>query len=87
MININPNTNTGSALQQGLNGLQNSTRATVEAANELVSAGTVERTTSLATDIVEPMIEIIRQQQLFDASAQVVKSADETLGTLIDIRT
>jgi flagellar hook-associated protein FlgK len=86
MININPNTNTGSALQQGLNGLQNSARATIEAANELVSAGTVERTTSTTTDIVEPMIEIIRQQQLFDASAKVVKSADENIGMLVDIR-
>jgi flagellar basal body rod protein FlgG len=86
MININPNTNTGSALQQGLNGLQNSTRATVEAANELVSAGTLQRTTTVTSDIVEPMIEIIRQQQLFDASGQVVKSADETLGMLVDIR-
>ncbi|MFT7491077.1 MAG: hypothetical protein ACI80S_000659 [Pseudohongiellaceae bacterium] len=86
MININPNTNTGSTLQQGLNGLQNSTRATVEAANELVSAGTLLRTTTVTSDIVEPTIEIVRQQQLFNASAQVVKSADETLGTLVDIR-
>ncbi len=73
-------------MQQGLNGLQNSTRATVEAANELVSAGTLLRTTTVTSDIVEPTIEIVRQQQLFNASAQVVKSADETLGTLVDIR-
>ncbi len=86
MININPNTNTGSALQQGLNGLQNSSRATIEAANELVAAGTVQRTVSIATDIVEPIVEINRQQQLFDASAKVVQSADESLGTLVDIR-
>ncbi len=86
MININPNTSTGSAMQQGLNGMQNSTRATVEAANELVSAGTLLRTTTVTSDIVEPTIEIVRQQQLFNASAQVVKSADETLGTLVDIR-
>jgi len=86
MININPNTNTGSALQQGLNGLQNSLRATVEAANEIVSAGTVQRTLSVATDIVEPIVELSRQQQLFDASAKVVQSADESLGTLVDIR-
>jgi flagellar hook-associated protein FlgK len=84
MININPNTNTGSALQQGLNGLQNSTRATVEAANELVSAGTLQRTTSVVTDIVEPIIEINRQQQLFDASAKVVQAADQNIGTLFD---
>lgn len=86
MININPNTNTntGSTLQQGLNGLQNSTRATVEAANELVSAGTLQRTTSVVTDIVEPIIEINRQQQLFDASAKVVQAADQNIGTLFD---
>lgn len=35
-------------------------------------------------DIVEPLIEQKRQQLLFDASASVVKTASETLGTLID---
>lgn len=35
-------------------------------------------------DIVEPLIEQKRQQLLFDASASVVKTANETLGTLID---
>lgn len=36
------------------------------------------------TDIVEPLIEQKRQQLLFDASANVVKAANDTLGSLID---
>lgn len=35
-------------------------------------------------DIVEPLIEQKRQQLLFDASANVVKAANETIGSLID---
>lgn len=89
MININGGINAGvsSVFQQGVNGLQNSSRSIVESANELVSSGTVERTTGVATDIVEPIINIQKQQNLFDASAKVVKVADEALGALIDIKT
>ncbi|MEO0443814.1 MAG: hypothetical protein AAFZ92_08765 [Pseudomonadota bacterium] len=84
---INPQSNIGGVLQQGLNGLQNSSRSMVESANELVRSGTVERVSSTATDIVEPAINIQKQQNLFDASANVVKVADEALGALIDIKT
>ncbi|WP_018275703.1 hypothetical protein WKI13_18835 [Teredinibacter turnerae] len=37
-------------------------------------------------DIVEPLIELRRQEQLFDASANVVSVADKTLGSLIDVK-
>ncbi len=84
MINTNPNV--GSVLHQGLTGLHNSSRSIQESANELVRSGTVERTTAVATDIVEPLINIQKQQNLFDASANVVKVADEALGALIDIK-
>ena len=36
--------------------------------------------------LAEPLIELRRQEQLFNASAQVVSVADQTLGTLLDIR-
>jgi len=89
MINISggPNAGVSSVFQQGVNGLQNSSRSILESANELVSSGVVERTTGIATDIVEPMINIQKQQNLFDASAQVIKVADDALGALIDINT
>jgi len=84
---INTNAGVSSVFQQGVNGLQNSSRSMLESANELVRSGTVERTTGVATDIVEPMINIQKQQNLFDASAKVIKVADEALGALIDIKT
>ena len=84
---INPsNANPSNLFQQGLSGLQNSSRSMVESANELVRSGTVERTAS-TTDIVEPLLNIYQQQHLFDASAKVVKVADQALGALIDIKT
>ncbi len=59
------------------------------AANQAVEAnGRADRSTggysASQGDIVEPLIEQKRQQLLFDASASVVKTASETLGTLID---
>lgn len=89
MVNINSGVNSGlsGAFQQGVNGLQLSSRSMLESANELVSAGTVERVNGVTTDIVEPLINIQKQQNLFDASAKVVSVADEALGALIDIKT
>ncbi|MFT6388267.1 MAG: flagellar hook-associated protein FlgK [Cellvibrionaceae bacterium] len=89
MVNVSGGLGAGvsSVFQQGVNGLQNSSRSMLESANELVSSGVVERTTGVATDIVEPMINIQKQQNLFDASAKVVQVADEALGALIDIKT
>ncbi|MDN3637619.1 hypothetical protein QWY82_02245 [Simiduia curdlanivorans] len=37
-------------------------------------------------DVVEPLINLRRQEQLFNASAQIVKTADETLGSLLDVK-
>lgn len=36
-------------------------------------------------DLVEPLIELKRQEQLFTASAKMVSIADKTLGSLIDV--
>jgi len=36
-------------------------------------------------DIVEPLIELRRQEQLFTASAKIVSVADQALGSLIDV--
>jgi len=81
----NSTTVNSSVLQQGLIGLEKSTQSIRESANELVRSGTVERPPA-ATDIVEPLVNINKQQHLFDASAKVVKMADETLGALINIK-
>lgn len=36
-------------------------------------------------DLVEPLIELRRQEHIFTASAKIVAIADETLGSLIDV--
>ena len=76
----------GSILQQGLNGMQQSQREMLKSANEIVRAGTWERDKDSAVDITEPLIEMKLQQHVFDASAKVVQVADDTLGSLLDIK-
>ncbi|MEJ2443496.1 MAG: hypothetical protein P8Y42_08565 [Exilibacterium sp.] len=71
-------------LQQGLNGMKQSHREMVTSADQIVKAGTAEN--GAVIDIAEPLINMRLQQHLFDASAKVVKVADENLGSLLDIR-
>ncbi len=37
-------------------------------------------------DISEPLIELRRQEQIFNANARVVSVGNETIGSLIDVR-
>lgn len=37
-------------------------------------------------DLAEPLVELRRQEQIFNASAKVVSTADETLGNLLDTK-
>lgn len=53
------------------------------AVNDLPSTSTVGATTGVES-IVEPLIDMKRQEFLFDASATVVKVATDTVGRLID---
>lgn len=48
----------------------------------------VERSveSSESGEIAEPMVEMRRQEQLFTASAKLVSVADDTLGSLIDVK-
>lgn len=41
---------------------------------------------AFAGDIAEPLIELRRQELLFTASARVVSVADDTLGSLLDVK-
>ncbi len=83
MINTSQGLNT--VFQQGVSGLNSSSRSIVESANDLVRSGTVERAPTSTTDIVEPLVEINKEQHVFTASAHVVSVADKALGALIDI--
>ena len=75
-----------SVMQTGLNGMLNSQSEIQKSAEQIVRAGTVDSDTSTATDFAEPIINMKIEQRVFDASAKIVKTADEMLGTLMDIK-
>jgi len=76
----------GSPFQQGVAGLQNSSQGIYQAATQINQATTVENGVANTSDVIEPIIEMKQQQLLFDASAQVVKTADQALGALLDTK-
>lgn len=84
--------NISSALQTGLNGMQNSQAEIQKSADQIVRSGTVElsgtveKDSTSSLDIAEPIVNMKIEQQIFDASAKMVKTADEMLGTVMDIK-
>lgn len=73
----------GSAVTQGLIGMQRSQAEISKSAQQILKAGTTERDNPAQNDVVESLVNIKAQTQLFDASAKLVKVADETIGTLL----
>lgn len=73
----------GSAVTQGLIGMQRSQAEISKSAQQIVQAGTTERDNPGKNDIAEQVVNIKAQTQVFDASAKIVKAADETIGTLL----
>jgi flagellar hook-associated protein FlgK len=76
----------GSAVNQGLIGMQRSQTEISKSAQQIVKAGTTESSNSAQNDIVESLVNLKVQTQMFDASAKIVKAADETIGTLLDAK-
>jgi hypothetical protein len=76
----------GSVVNQGLIGMQKSQSSMLQSAQQIAQAGTTQRDNPQANDVVEPLINIKAQSQVFDSSAKVVKAADETIGTLLDVK-
>lgn len=75
----------GSVITQGLIGMQSSQAEMTRSASQIAQV-TTSQPDSPAADLVEPLINLQLQSQLFDSSARVVQTADETLGTLLDIK-
>jgi flagellar hook-associated protein FlgK len=73
----------GSAVNQGLIGMQRSQTEILKSAQQIVKAGTTERDNPAKNDVVESLVNIKAQTQVFNASAKIVKAADETIGTLL----
>ena len=75
--------NVNSVLNTGLHGIQKGFEGVEKAATEIVRAG-VDGPAGSNADVVEPMIDLKLYERSVEASAQVVKPADEVLGTLLD---
>ena len=73
----------GSAVNQGLIGMQRSQTEISKSAQQIVRAGTTERDNPAKNDVVESLVNIKAQTQVFNASAKIVRAADETIGTLL----
>ena len=82
-ITLNPAAS--STLSVGLQGLQNGIGIANKAAADIATAG-VEGAGLNVSDLATSLVDIKVGEQLAKASAAVIKSADETLGALIDIR-
>jgi len=57
-----------------------------EVTGETVEETAAEKGAAGLSDIIEPTIQIIAEQQVFDASAKVIKVADEIMGSILDIK-
>lgn len=75
--------NVNSVLDSGLTGVRQGIEGVEKAASEIVRAGTVDGADG-SNDVIEPIIDLRLYQRSVEASAQVVRTADEVLGTLLD---
>ena len=87
-------------LGSGLEGIRNGTLGMQDAANRIARAGTVEqqpgnaeaqpggdagqRTPEAGGGLAEPIIDLRLNQRGVEASVEVVRAADEMVGTLLD---
>lgn len=76
------------ALGIGIQGIQDGMAGMENAARKIARGGAdgPQGTAEGAGSLVEPMVELNLYERSVEASAQVVKTADETLGTLLDIK-
>jgi len=75
--------NINSVVDTGLNGIRQGVEGVEKSAADIVRAGTVDGADG-ANDVLEPIIELRLYQRSVEASSQVVRTADEVLGTLLD---
>ena len=67
------------ALQYALAGIQTGYRDLAQSAHEIATSHSGE-----PEDLVEPLVDALVQQRALEASASIMRRADEMLGTLID---
>lgn len=71
----------------GIQGIQDGLQGMDNAARRIARGGVdgPQGTASGSGGLLEPMVDLKLYERSVEASAQVVKTADETLGTLLDI--
>lgn len=74
----------GSVLNTGIQGVQTGVRGMEQAAQEIVQAGSSNSTNGGSGDFVEPIMDLKLYENSVEASAKVIKTADEMIGTLLD---
>lgn len=77
----------GNTLSIGIQGIQEGMVGMENAARKIARGGVdgPQGTAEGAGDLIEPIVDLKLYERSVEASAQVVKTADETLGTLLDI--
>ncbi|MES2674026.1 MAG: hypothetical protein V4660_07270 [Pseudomonadota bacterium] len=78
--------NLGSVVTQGLTGMQRSQTEMLSSARQIAEAGITQQGKPEKNDLVAPLVNLEVQSHIFDASAKVVKTANETIGTLLNIK-
>jgi flagellar hook-associated protein FlgK len=78
------NMTVNSIMQSGIQGIQSATQGAEKAAREIVRSGT-ESAGASPGNVVEPIVDLQLYERSIQASSQVVKTADEVLGSLLDI--
>jgi len=71
--------NSFSALHHALSGIQAGHRGLEQSAHEIATAGSAE-----PVDLADPLIDAMQHQRALEASANVMRRVDDTLGMLID---
>ena len=82
------NSTLSSALNSGMQGIQSGVAGMDDAARRIARGGVDGPQGSggpAAGGVIEPMVDLQLYKRSVEASAQVVKTADETLGSLLDI--
>ncbi len=75
----------GSVINQGLIGMQKSQSSLHQSAQQI--AGMAKDGANASTqDLAENLVNLKVQQNMFDSSAKVVKTASDALGTLLDVK-
>ncbi len=77
----------GNTLSIGIQGIQDGMVGMENAARKIARGGIdgPQGTAEGAGNLIEPIVDLKIYERSVEASAQVVKTADETLGTLLDI--